>query len=66
MFGYLGLILNTLGGVVYTYVKYMEKGRRASKHEVNGNRKFSLDETNKKLDHVVYVALLTSSCRKPS
>ena len=49
MFGYLGLILNTLGGVVYTYVKYMEKGRRASKHEVNGNRKFSLDETNKKL-----------------
>ncbi len=49
-----GLVLNTLGGVVYTYVKYKEKGRQLSREEGAG-RKFSLshEETARKGDHVV-------------
>ena len=51
---YLGLVLNTLGGVVYTYVKYKEKGRRPSRQQQQ-DRKFSLSqqETTRKGDHVV-------------
>jgi hypothetical protein len=49
-----GLVLNTLGGVVYTYVKYKEKGRQLSREE-GASRKFSLshEETARKGDHVV-------------
>jgi hypothetical protein len=49
-----GLVLNTLGGVVYTYVKFMEKRRRVNSQE-GGGRKFSLahEESSRKLDHVV-------------
>lgn len=47
----MGLVLNTLGGVVYTYVKYLEKGRRVSWQE--GGRRISASHEESAKNHVV-------------